>query len=235
MPIHTSSDQRRSPLFACLPAQDVLDHVSTVLVPESLLSRPERVRAEALTGPGQRRDFVAARALARLVLGAWHGPRAGLASVAEYVLEQSCDHCGGPHGRPADVLGLAISWAHSGGFVAAAVSPGGVGVDVEPLDAARRDRPGEARALRAWVRGEAIVKWGFGSLDESLMWQPALEGPPATQGRRYRVDGERGPRLEQRPLPGVQSLVITDAPASIDGAVCSVAAQDAATWVNPLR
>jgi 4'-phosphopantetheinyl transferase len=234
MRMFTSSDQRRRTLFACLPSKEVLDHVASVLMPESLLSQPDRARAEALTGPVQRRDFVAARVLTRLMLREWHGPRLDLSGIAEYVLEQSCDACGGPHGRPADVGGVAVSWAHSGGFVAAAVGEVRVGVDVEPLVAAQLDRPDGASALRAWVRGEAIVKWGYGSLDESLAWRPFLDGPPASLGQRYVFDGEGHPLRRRGPFARAPRLVITDASAAVAGALCSVAAERAARWVNPL-
>jgi 4'-phosphopantetheinyl transferase len=228
----TTSDTQ--PLFACLPTHQVLDHVAGVLEPESLLSGPEMARAEALARPDRRRDFVAARLLTRLLLRRRNSDGLDLASIADIVLEQSCASCGGPHGRPADVFGLSVSWAHAGGFVAAAVGPGHVGVDVEPLVRARLDRPDEARALRGWVRGEAIVKWGHGTVDDAVSWRPLLEGRLAPRGQRYLVDDDGRPRRRRRPVTRVPGLVITDAPAENDRAVCSVAAHQAARWVNPL-
>lgn len=236
----TPTDPQQRSLFACLPSEQVLDHIAPLLEPESLLSESEMARAKALTHPDSRSDFVAARLLTRLLLRLWHSPGAGLASIADIVLAQSCARCGGPHGRPADVFGLGVSWAHAGGFVAAAVGPGRVGVDVEPARADRRaDRPaeghGDATSLRAWVRAEAIVKWGHGSLDEAQTWLPHLDRRLAPRGRRFLVDDQGAPHPARRRAPRVPGLVITDAPAAIDGAVCSVAAGHAACWVNPLN
>lgn len=234
----TSSDPGRGPLFTCLPSQDVLDHVSRAIDPDSLLSRTELARAQAQSGPGRRRDFVAARVLARLMLQRWRSPHAGLAAMADIVLEQTCNACGGPHGRPADVYGLAVSWARSGGFVAAAVGEGPVGVDVEALGSVRADAPIDRRAetarLRGWVRGESIIKWGHGTLDDALRWRPLLEGPVAPRGRRYVLDHDGRPHRRRRPGPRAPGVVITDAPAAVAGAMCCVAASHAARWVNPL-
>lgn len=234
MRMPTPSSPVQQPLFAGLLAQEVLDHVAAVLEPVSVLSQSEGARVEALSRPEQRRDFIAARLLTRLLLAHWHHPDAHLASIAEIVLEQSCARCGGPHGRPADVFGLAVSWAHAGGFVAAAVGPGSVGVDIEPLPSPRVDGSAGATALRAWVRGEAIIKWGHGTLDEALAWRPLLEGRPAPLGRRYVLDDKGRPHRGRRPVLRHPGLVVTDAPAFNDTAVCSVVAQQAARWVNPL-
>jgi hypothetical protein len=92
----------------------------------------------------------------------------------------------------------------------------------------------DAKALRAWVRGEALVKRGHGSLDDSLTWRLLLEGPPSPWGQRYVVDSAGHPRRRQWSLPRARDLVITDAPTTVEGAVCSVAAGHAALWVNPI-
>ena len=238
---------QRPPLFACLPSLQVLDHVARVLEPESLLSGPELARAEALTSPDSRRDFVAARMLARLLLRCWHDPGAELASIADIVLAQTCGRCGGPHGPPADVFGLGVSWAHAGGIVAAAVGPGSVGVDVElsapGRAAARADGRadgrgvwlGEATSLRAWVRAEAIVKWGHGTLDDALRWLPELDGRLAPRGQQYLMDDQGRPHRTRRGVRRPPGLVVTDAPTAMDGGVCSVAAGHPASWVNPLK
>ncbi|TPG18179.1 hypothetical protein [Pedococcus bigeumensis] len=247
----TPTNPPRPPLFACLPSREVLDHVASVLDPDSMLSGRELARAEALISPNSRRDFVAARVLTRLLLRRWHDPGAALTSIADIVLAQTCTECGGPHGRPADVFGLGVSWAHAGGFVAAAVGRGPVGVDVEPAApdgaAARAGRRADGRtdgravvlgrptSVRAWVRGEAILKWGHGTLDDALGWLPELDGRLATRGQQYVMDDEGRPRRTRRRVPAPSGLVLTDAPTALDGAVCSVAAGQAAGWVNPAR
>ena len=232
----TAPTLMRQPLFAALPSQSVIDHVAAVREPTSVLSASEAARIESLSRPEDRRDFIAARLLTRLLLTRANAVDPDPASLAEIVLAQSCPRCGGPHGRPAEVHGLGVSWAHAGGFVAAAVGTGGVGVDIEPLTPPRVDGPGGVTTLRAWVRGEAIVKWGHGTLDDALAWGPLLEGRLAPRGRRY-VLAERGtPRRTRRAVPHRRhrpGLVLTDAPAS-DMVVCTVAAPRAARWVNPL-
>ena len=235
MPTPTSSDPLPQPVFACLPAKVVVDHVATVLEPESPLSQSERARAEALSGPGQRRDFVAARLLTRLLLRRWDGDGVDLAAIADFVLEQSCVECCGPHGRPAEVFGVCglvgpCRWFGRG---RGGLKPGWCRCRTTPRSSGRRARWG--RGTPRLGRGEAIVKWGHGTLDDSLTWRPLLEGPPAPRGQRYAVDAEGKPRrLRRRPFAHASGLVLTDAPADVEGALCSVAAERAARWVDPL-
>lgn len=137
----------------------------------ALLSAHERRRLAALRRQTDRDDFVAARVLVRMLLvevvpdvptdaGA-DGP---LGSVRIW---QECATCGGPHGAP-HTEGAFLSWAHSSGVVAAAVSDRPVGVDIEPLDAAIPALAGRLRDVAEWVRLEAIVKTGRIDLDGAL-------------------------------------------------------------------
>jgi len=84
-----------------------------------------------------RDDFVAAHALARgCAASMLHAP------LLELSWQQHCPECGGPHGRPtiAEAPGLGVTLAHARGHVAAAVAPGVIGVDIEPMQRGRRSR-----------------------------------------------------------------------------------------------
>jgi 4'-phosphopantetheinyl transferase len=94
------------------------------------LTMAERGRAAAFVKEGNRRDFRAAHVLVRVAAAALTGGRAN-----DFVLDQCCDVCGGPHGRPT-LRGhpeLQVSLSHTNGVVAAACSDtgAGIGVDVE--------------------------------------------------------------------------------------------------------
>lgn len=141
----------------------------------ALLDDVERGRYERLRRPADRDRFLTAHALARLVLGRTLGRHpAALRLLAE------CRQCGGPHGKPRLSSGeLELSLTHAGDRVGVAVSSVPVGVDVEDLAQTRVDEalaaqvltPAElqrwlalpldrraAALLRAWTRGEAVVK-----------------------------------------------------------------------------
>ncbi len=150
--------------------------------PDGLLTPAERDRARRFRFERDRRDFVAAHILARVTGGGALGvdPRS-------LTLVQRCDECGEPHGVPsfAEAPGFGVSVSHTRGYVAAAVGPGRVGVDAEGTgavglhdEALAADvlAPGERELLasapdrphafvRLWVRKEATVKCGRGSLD----------------------------------------------------------------------
>lgn len=223
------------PHFACHPARDVLRHVEATLDPRSLLSPAESARSSRLTPPRGQEDFLAARVLARLLLRHLHRPDTGLTALADFVITQQCPRCGGPHGRPVvDVPGTAVSWAHSRGYVAAAIGPGSVGVDVEPADTRSEHVPSSGTA-QSWVRSEAIIKWGHGAVDAAGAWQPHLGGSASRRGRRYVIDAAGLPR-KQRLLAvrAPAALVLTDAPVDAPVFVCSVAGPARAQWVDDL-
>lgn len=137
-----------------------------------LLDERERSRAEAYRFAGDRTRFelgaVLLRAAAARALGT---------SPSEVAVDRTCDTCGAPHGRPrVGGSGLHVSVAHSGDWVAVAVTAAGpVGVDVEAI--AERSDP-DRRELVAvvcapeeqgfvvdpddffayWTRKEAVLK-----------------------------------------------------------------------------
>lgn len=185
---------------------------------QSLLSLPERRRAEAFEHAGAREDFVAAHILARLAV-------ADLAACApaEVELVQTCPTCGGPHGRPrvAGREGIRVSWSHAGGAVAAVAATGPCGIDVEPRDAPLdpfllpqvltprehervRSAPlPEDEFLRLWMRKESLVKATGHPLDAVLGWDVShVRGgrlrPRDPGGSASGPGGERWAVTEQR-------------------------------------
>lgn len=134
-------------------------------------------------------DYIAAHLLARHTVKRLIGATFDSAIPR---IRQRCDHCGGEHGKP-HVVGrpdLTVSWAHQGGIVFCCAAEFAVGVDVEPrisrssidqsisyfLNAeelltferyqrSEGDICARLYALRQWVRKEAAIKLGAGSLD----------------------------------------------------------------------
>jgi 4'-phosphopantetheinyl transferase len=148
---------------------------------DRLLTDEERSRVAAFHFRNDRDDFVAAHVLARASAAALLG-----VPIGRLTWRQRCPACGGPHGRPSigEAPDLGVSLAHAHGYVAAAVAPGPIGVDVEPIRPGCADRrlarmvltEGEADALdsaadpdaaflRQWVRREALIKVGAATLD----------------------------------------------------------------------
>ncbi|WP_392971380.1 4'-phosphopantetheinyl transferase family protein [Streptomyces sp. LN245] len=147
---------------------------------DTQLTHQEQARAALLAG-ADRLDYVAAHLLVRICA-------ARLAQVppGSLVIEQRCPGCGATdHGKPyvRDRPGLSVSLSHTRGTVAAAAGRSAVGIDVEttagfvfdPRLAERVLGPAGAAAvrttadpalalLRRWVRKEALVKAGHGSL-----------------------------------------------------------------------
>ncbi|MEU6627232.1 4'-phosphopantetheinyl transferase superfamily protein [Streptomyces parvus] len=144
---------------------------------EDLLAPWERQRLAGIRVPGRRDDVVAARLLLRLCAS-----RATGLPPRDVAPAQRCPGCGRDgHGRPylPDHPGLGVSYSHADGLAAAAVGPGPVGIDVEPLtrrpgpvsvlrrllphdevDAARAGPDPGPALLRLWVRREALFKAG---------------------------------------------------------------------------
>ncbi|KAA1380692.1 4'-phosphopantetheinyl transferase family protein [Aeromicrobium fastidiosum] len=142
------------------------------------LSCAESSRAALFRHQTDRTAYVAAHRLVRECAGALLGVTAG-----SLVVESSCPDCGSDeHGVPrlAGRGDVSISLSHTRGHVAAVAHWVGCGIDVERLD-----RPGPPRsaltvreqgwidsqeeprasAIRVWVRKEALIKSGVGTLD----------------------------------------------------------------------
>ncbi|MEV0382591.1 4'-phosphopantetheinyl transferase superfamily protein [Nonomuraea sp. NPDC050643] len=155
-------------------------YVRAATVPEelvALLDERELLRRGRLRGAGDRRRFLAAWALARLVLAERWG-----CAPSDVAFDRTCRYCGGDHGKPKLVdpveSEVDVSISHTGDLAVLAVtSRGAVGVDVE--DASARESVGphlesslsefELRDFRArgggyadfvvrWTRKEAILK-----------------------------------------------------------------------------
>jgi 4'-phosphopantetheinyl transferase len=113
------------------------------------LDDTEQRRARRLRHAGDRRRFVTARALLRLVLAERIGT-----TPTELRFDTTCLRCGGDHGKPRLIgHGGAVSFSigHSGDRVVVAVADGAaVGVDVESIEA--RDA-GELAALSDSILG----------------------------------------------------------------------------------
>ncbi|MFE6699795.1 4'-phosphopantetheinyl transferase family protein [Streptomyces sp. NPDC057718] len=148
---------------------------------EGLLAPWERRRLAGIRVPGRRDDVLAARLLLRLCASRVTGlpPR-------DVEPAQRCPGCGRDgHGRPylPGRPGLGVSFSHADGLAAAAVGPGPVGIDVEPLtrrpgpvsvlrrllpqdevDAACTEPDPGPALLRLWVRREALFKAGRGDV-----------------------------------------------------------------------
>lgn len=155
-----------------------------------LLDAEERARCRRLVFEPDRVRYVAAHALARLVLGRYldHHP-------TKLLFTPVCKTCGGPHGKPQisnPGNDLEFSLSHSGDQVVVAVARGvRVGVDVEQVqpslgeqamadsilsEAERSDLrslPEQERLaglFRYWVRKEAALK----ATGDGLAVSPAL-------------------------------------------------------------
>lgn len=237
------------PRYAVAPSPAVLAQVGDLLDPVTLLAPAELGRLHALRRPGDREDFVAARALARLLLCEAQGLSPTAAALRGLTFTQRCATCGAPHGRPVcdQHPGVGVSWSHSTGQVAVALAAGPVGVDLEQVAAVTqhlgtRSRPdGSApgdpvRGALAWARAEALVKWGHGDLDAALRW--SLDDPPAPGGRVHEVragDGTRPVPATAATPPG-RRVVLTDVELPTLGAVCVVAGSGVAAvspWAAP--
>ena len=172
--------------------------------PDVPLSPAEQDRAAALTREADRADFVAARLLARVLVARHLGGEA-----AEVRFAQTCERCGGPHGRPQVVGGgVHVGWAHSAGVVASTVDVVPCAVDVQSVAAlrggvlplgvlaaaerawldAQPDRPRSFAEL--WVRKELLVKLGDLTIDGASRVDvtPALAGAPVLGRTLVAVD-----------------------------------------------
>lgn len=142
----------------------------------TLLNATERERCARLRQPDDRAAFVAAHVLLRECVASLLGlPPQGV------TISQRCARCAGPHGRPTVIghPGLYASLSHARTHVAAVAAWSPCGVDVEQARP-MRPRPetltpdehgwlaqqaDPTAGLRLWVRKEALVKAGVGTLD----------------------------------------------------------------------
>jgi 4'-phosphopantetheinyl transferase len=155
--------------------------LSSTRTPERLLSSEELDRAAGFRFETDRRDFIAAHVLVRLVAS-----RLLRIAPSQLTIRQVCATCGGNHGRPTLVEAphIAVSLAHSRGHIAAAAGMPPLGIDIETIDPNSASllepvglTPAELATLRSashdprlfaglWVRKEAAVKAGVATLDE---------------------------------------------------------------------
>jgi 4'-phosphopantetheinyl transferase len=134
-----------------------------------LLDAHERDRLARFRRPADRARYLAAHALARLVLA----PLVGREPAA-VAFDRTC-RCGEPHGKPVVPGGPGFSLSHAGELVGVAVRPDGpVGLDVEQARAVAdlaalaehvcspteraRGAAGPAGFFRMWTRKEALLK-----------------------------------------------------------------------------
>lgn len=186
-------------------------------VDDQLLSLADEARRRQLVRKRDRDDFTAARVLALLLMGFLHDT-----SATEYEIHQSCEVCGGRHGRPtiANPNKYDVSWSHDQGVVAAAVGPGRIGVDV--LVSTQRVRGRELRSvttptlsIEAITRIEALVKVGAGTLDDLVCAATRHPGEMVLQNA-YVSDNNRRVRMQS---------------SDVDGAVVSVASSTSPRFV----
>jgi 4'-phosphopantetheinyl transferase len=151
--------------------------------PMAPLTDAELERAARLANSPDRDDYVAAHLLVRRV--AANQLRVPPPAVK---LQQRCEACGGPHGRPEvpGSNGLWLSLSHTHGWVGAVAADRPCGIDVEIVagpptvdlvdtvltEAEQRwmvtlpDNRLPPEFARLWVRKEAVVKAGAARLDD---------------------------------------------------------------------
>lgn len=170
-----------------------------------LLDPHERTRLRALRRPADQGRYLAAHALARLVLGV----RLDVQPAA-LRFDRTC-RCGQQHGKPrlADEAVPAFSLTHSGDLVGLAVADGAVGLDVEhvrPLsdlagmaaqvcsavELARSPSASTAAFLTIWTRKEALLKATGEGLSRPMA--SITLAPPGERPRVLRWSGANAPR-----------------------------------------
>ncbi|MBW3556777.1 MAG: 4'-phosphopantetheinyl transferase superfamily protein [Actinobacteria bacterium] len=176
---------------------------------DRLLQADERARRRRFAFAADRLRFLAAHALARLVLAEYLGE-----DPAALRFAAPCRTCGEPHGKPRldhPSADLEMSLSHSGDRVAVAVARGvHVGIDVEQVPPGADERaviadalsPAEQRALqevpsahralaflRCWVRKEALLK----ATGHGLAVSPALVTVSAPHQPARLIDWQERP------------------------------------------
>lgn len=180
---------------------------------DRLLQADERVRRQRFAFAADRLRFLAAHALARIVLARYLGEDPSALRFAA-----PCSTCGEPHGKPRlshPPANLEMSLSHSGDRVVVAVARGvHIGIDVEQVPPGADESaviedalsPAEQRSLqevpsalraraffRYWVRKEALLK----ATGDGLAVPPALITVSAPDQPARLV------AWEERPVPGL--------------------------------
>lgn len=179
--------------------------LSTAAVDLTLLDADEKEQAERFQIETAHRTFVASRTL-QYQIGAHYLGR----DLQDVLINRTCEHCGGGHGRPSFAnSALDFSVSHSGEWLlVAVVGEGRVGADIEhsvnvPADlddiAHMVMTPSEWEAyetlpllerskwfFRIWVRKEATVKLTGNGLVVQL---PAIDVQGMTPSTNVPVDG----------------------------------------------
>jgi 4'-phosphopantetheinyl transferase len=179
------------------------------------LSIEERERAERLAIATDRRDFIAAHALLRVMLGTYLG-------VASDRIDFATDPHGKPmlHGQP-DSSPLGISLSHSRGLVACALADDrAVGVDVQPIDgtvdvmtiARRFFAPEEVAALNACVPQQRASRFcEMWTLKEALFKALGLGLGLPLDSASFLVQDDDVPFISRSPLIDAEwSFVVAD-------------------------
>ncbi len=191
----------------------------------ALLDDHERSRLQAFRRPEDRHRYLAAHALARLVLAAHLGT-----DPSAITMDRTC-RCGEQHGKPtlaASPESPGFSMTHSGELVGVALGPGAVGLDVEQRRALRVDglaghvlsdaeRPShpldETTFLVTWTRKEALLKVTGQGLSSPMT--AITLGSPRDDAHVRQWDGQDAPRepvwLRDVPTP------LADHPAAVAG------------------
>lgn len=170
----------------------------------ALLDEHERTRMQAFRRAEDRHRYLAAHALARLVLADRLDE-----DPARIAMDRTC-RCGEQHGKPTLVASPespGFSLTHSGELVGVALGPGAVGLDVEQhralgvdgladhvlSDAERATPPpDEARFLVTWTRKEALLKVTGDGLSSPMT--AITLGPPDADAHVRDWAGEKAPR-----------------------------------------
>ena len=167
-----------------------------------LLSTAERARHERLVSDADKQAYAAAHILVRECAAELLG-----AAREEIVIEQRCARCDSTeHGAPsvAGASAVRVSLSHTRGQVAAVAAGRRCGIDVEKVSRGpdRALSPREAAWVagqedaayaftRLWVRKEALVKAGHGSMAAAQRLEVLSGGPsgdvPAAQVGEVRL------------------------------------------------
>lgn len=165
------------------------------------LSEAEQARLSAMTAPRRRAQFLAGRRLARQCLAARAGGR-----WQDYALSAPEDGAPQVLAAPASAGGpWYFSLSHSGDWLACAVSPQPVGVDVECSDRARdfqalgewmhepaalQDAPGDPQEQQAWFYAQWTLKEAW--LKHAASAAPAPAPRPSMRSARFTPCKEGG-------------------------------------------
>ncbi|MFE6648975.1 4'-phosphopantetheinyl transferase family protein [Nocardioides sp. NPDC057772] len=169
-----------------------------------LLTAAERARHERLVAEADKQAYAAAHVLVRECAAELLGM-----TREEIVVEQRCARCGSAeHGAPSVAGGRAVrvSLSHARGQVAAVASTRRCGIDVERISRGP-DRALSAREVawvagqsdaayaftRLWVRKEALVKAGHGSMAAARRLDVLADDGPADRVGDVRITQWEGP------------------------------------------